>query len=810
MSLKLLNNKRIVKLLITFLGILLVLVLPSFFSKLNNNVQNLFNSINGEVQPDSNIILIHISTSDIENLGDWPLKRSYYALLIEDLTKLGVKKIGLEIFLSENISYQSVYNDVLNNSIKKSGKVVLSSLAENISVKNKNVESSKILYPSPKKSLPNLSTGHINFLTDNGILIPNKIFVDNKFETSFSNKILDGINSEELLKVNFISSWKTFRNYSLLEFFAMFEANEKQLENFKGKIILIGVSDPLIAKTISTNFDEELPGIGLHAFALDNIINSRSINYHLVDLLRYVFFILTILLAYTFQVRTRFLLLVLFGFLVLSYLLWNIGYIQLDYMAFIFPFLLTIIVNFSYKIIENKKQLDISQSHSEKLLKSLEEKEERLNELKREFANQDKKEAENLLLKIEELENEINSIKALEEDDKQVYSSDDSTKVFEGIVYRSKKMSNIVELIKKVAPEEASILVLGESGSGKELVANAIHNLSKRKDEKFVVVNCAALPDNLLESELFGHVKGAFTDAIKDKIGRFEEADKGTLFLDEIGETSENFQVKLLRVLQTGDFQKVGSSQTQHVDVRIVAATNKDLQKLVKQREFREDLFYRLNVITIELPSLKERPEDIEIIADYFVKREHEDFSISKAVMKKLVEHEWNGNIRELESTIKRAVIFAKSDNRKLIKLKDLPPEMSKFDKNDLDNTILESLREKEFSHSSISETAKELGDFNRTVVSENFRGLFFKIYVQSNFDFENSVKEITGSDNEEINDRVRSKANKYLSNIEKDLSNYPDKSFEEIKEQFNSKYKNLPQKFHKYLDLVIQKMMKK
>ncbi len=304
------------------------------------------------------------------------------------------------------------------------------------------------------------------------------------------------------------------------------------------------------------------------------------------------------------------------------------------------PITILLFFNLGYKFFEGKEQLVKTRNESENLKSDLIRKEEHLSQMKKELSAQSRKASDGLLLKVEELESEISILKTELTDDTELFASDIMAQNFEGIVYRSNKMAKIIELIKKVAPEKASVLVMGESGSGKELVANALHNLSDRKSGKFVAVNCAALPDNLLESELFGHVKGAFTDAVKDKIGRFEEADNGTLFLDEIGETSENFQVKLLRVLQTGDFQKVGSSQTQHVDVRIVAATNKNLHKLVQEKKFREDLYYRLNVINIELPNLNERREDIEILAEYFAKKEDGQISFSKAVMKKLVEND--------------------------------------------------------------------------------------------------------------------------------------------------------------------------
>ena len=340
------------------------------------------------------------------------------------------------------------------------------------------------------------------------------------------------------------------------------------------------------------------------------------------------------------------------------------------------------------------------------------------------------------------------------------------------------------------------------------MVAQAIHSLSKRSSENFIAVNCAALTDTLLESELFGHVKGAFTNAIADKKGRFEVADKGTIFLDEIGETSENFQTKLLRVLQTGEFDKVGSSQMLRSDVRVIAATNKNLTELVKQRQFREDLYYRLNVFMIEVPSLRSRKEDIEVLANHFLVAEESDFNLSKAVLDRLNENDWKGNVRELESVIKRAVIFAKSDGRNIIKLSDLPEELIKHDKSNLEQLILDSLREKKFSHSSINETAKELGGLSRTIIAENFRGIFFKTYVQNEFNLKAAISRISRSDDKGVYEKVESKVTTYLSNLEKDLKKIEIRDFDRIKITFSSKYKNLPQKYHKYLDEVIQHLI--
>lgn len=801
------TKKQIANVIIAILIICLIYFFPYLSSGMNTGLQKAFAVINGEEQPDTNIVLIHITSSDIDNLGDWPLKRSYYALLINNLTKLKVEKIGIEIFLSEKITSQNIYNEVLNNSIKNSGKVVLASIADGINYQNGKFNANSILYPSPKQDISGISTGHVNFIDHEGIKIPLEVISHNETERSFSSMFFEGIKSGESLKINFLSSWQKFENYSLLEFFEMLETNDARLKNFSNKIVLVGVSDPLIAKTIQTNFDDQIPGVGLHAFAIENLINFRNIDDQYFNISTYLFFIIAILFAIILN-RSRFYISAIFVSIFIFYILFTQLHIELNYSSLLLPLGFIVLSNIAFHFFESKQQLSRTKSEAESLKSDLNWKELKLNQLKKELQKQSQEPSDILKLKIENLEGEIASLKTEMAEDEEIYKTDSNVKNFEGIVYKSNKIEKIVEIIKKVAPQKASVLIMGESGSGKELVVKAIHNLSERHSGNFVAVNCAALPDNLLESELFGHVKGAFTGAIGDKIGRFEEADKGTLFLDEIGETSENFQVKLLRVLQSGDIQKVGSSKTDHVDVRIVAATNKNLHELVKAKTFREDLFYRLNVINIELPNLNERSEDIEVLAEYFAKNEGKGFIISKAVMNKLVNNEWKGNIRELESTIKRAAIFADSENRNIIKLHDLPVELAKYDKVELESLILDSLREKEFSHSSINETAKELGGLNRTVVSENFRGIFFRIYTENNFDINTAITKISKTDNQLINSRLESKLNKFLTNIKNDLIKHADLSFDEVKTVFNSKYKNLPQKYHIYLDNIIKNMM--
>ena len=248
---------------------------------------------------------------------------------------------------------------------------------------------------------------------------------------------------------------------------------------------------------------------------------------------------------------------------------------------------------------------------------------------------------------------------------------------FSGMVGKNRHMLQVYELIEKVAPTPSSVLISGESGTGKELVAKAIHFNSPRADKPFITVNCAALAENLLESELFGHEKGAFTGAVSMRKGRFELADTGTLFLDEIGEIPLALQAKLLRAIQEKQFERVGGSKTLSVDVRIVSATNKELKEEVNKGNFREDLYYRLNVIHLILPALRERQDDIPLLVDYFLKSVtgrlgKPNLEINREAMRLLVSLPWDGNVRELENTIERAAILC-DDNK--ITGDDVQPE---------------------------------------------------------------------------------------------------------------------------------------
>ncbi len=804
------NNKIFLFLLSAVLS-LLFLTLTSVDNLINKNLEYTLKSISGESEADTNIVLITIEDSDIQQLGGWPLKRSYYALLIDKLNQMNVNGIGIEIFLSNLISSQSVYSDVLLEQVKETDNLVFGSIINHIKHLDNNYQTDTINFPFVKK-IKNVKTGHLSYLTINSrIVLPVQIRKDSISEYSFSFRLAkifnEKISNKKQLTINFDKSWTRYKKYSFLEFFNLFENDKTSLKELNNKIILVGITAQSLAKNLSSFYDDELPGIGFHALALDNILNENFYNDSYFGISSVVLFLLAFLQILISKKKFLSSLIIFLLFGVIAFVLLNNLNIYLDYSAFIFPFILnSVLLVFLFIITKNETNENVIKEkdliHEELSVKTMQ-----LKKLENELELGTKNSSNGLLEKVSQLKQEVIDLRNRSRDSEVVESIvDNEVFNFNGIIYSSKEMKEVVSTIKKVAKESATILILGESGSGKELIAKAIHKMSDRNKNNFVAVNCAALSESLLESELFGYLKGAFTNAVTDKKGLFEEADNGTIFLDEIGETSEIFQTKLLRVLQSGEIQKVGSTKTISVDTRIIAATNKDLKALVEAKQFREDLYYRLNVIQIKLPPLRDRKEDIKLIVDYFLKREDNSFLISKAVLDILTENEWRGNVRELESVIKRAIIYAKSEERNIIQIKDLPNELSIIKKENLEDTIIDSLATKNFSHSSINETAAELS-ISRTSVSENLRGFLFKRYVNSSFDIDLAILLI--SKEPEVVEKLKSKLETYLSNIKKDIEKLEHSDFDFVKKQFVSKYKNLPSKYHLYLDEILKKLCK-
>jgi transcriptional regulator with GAF, ATPase, and Fis domain/CHASE2 domain-containing sensor protein len=366
----------------------------------------------------------------------------------------------------------------------------------------------------------------------------------------------------------------------------------------------------------------------------------------------------------------------------------------------------------------------------------------------------------------------------------------------------------VLRQVQRVAPTNTTVLIQGESGTGKELIARALHQNSPRSGGPFLAFNCAALVENLVESELFGHEKGAFTGAIQTRKGLFEMARGGTLFLDEITETSPAFQSKLLRVLQEREFSRVGSRQVIRADVRIIAASNQPVKTCVADGRFREDLFYRLSVILLEIPPLRQRSGDIPLLIAHFCPDGGKQFSAD--ALELLQQYPWPGNVRELQNLVERARLL--SETRVISaewlqgQLEFRPPSGANADS--LGAQILEKWRAREFHFSAISAIAGELGNLHRSTVTEHLKGIIFQAFFENGFDELRTVRALNPAPAEELDRRLQKRIHTYLQNLKNSL--LPTLSVDENLVQRRSQLKNLPQKYHFYFEELVRAALEK
>lgn len=866
-------KRYIVPVILALLSFLVALLLSSPLSPLEDQLTALKYRVRGDQKADSNIVLIYIDTEAIKDL-QWPVRRNYYALMINALTDLKARAIGIDVlFENPNHEYPE-YDQLLEHVVARAKNVVLSAYFEKLILggwKLARVEGGTggdslydaFDYPQvsdvyrlgdglhlPIKELLKSAAGvgHVNveedrtlslFIGSEKLIVPslgtevlrvasgakreNLRYDHETLALRKEGKLLEMYAPEGKVDLNFPGRITSFTTYPFLEVLKSYDAARGghaaviPVQNLKNKIVLLGVIAEGRSETWATPVDPRFPSLGLHAVFLDNALRSGFLRtapgwivYSFASL--FGFCCAWFVLGSGSKPAWLIPVIIFVTILITSFLSFTISVLVIPLSPFIIVGLIASTSALFYKHRFLREQLQSAQSEKEKITMELRDKEAKVAMLERELISIESKKSEDrtneLLEDIRRYKAEIHALNARKDDMEEALVADagaiSTMKNFEGIVYESGgPMQSVVDFVAKIAQSEASVLVLGDSGTGKEMIARAIHKLSSRAEKSFVAVNCGALSEGLLESELFGHEKGAFTGAIKDKLGRFELADGGSIFLDEIGEVNEGFQLKLLRVLQEGEFERVGGTKTIKVNVRVIAATNKDLKQLVKEKKFREDVYYRLNVLSIELPSLSERPGDIPLLINLFLQREVSETKVSRNVLDTLQNYSWRGNIRELESVITRAVLLAKADKRSMITMKDLSDEIISAANSSIaiEDQILESLREKGFSRSAISETAGELGNLNRGTVAEYLRGQCLKAFVDHTYDLDTTVRYISLSTDPAVNDRVKKKMQEYLANLADavDVS----KSWEEVKPLLRPKMKNLPQKYHPYLEQV-------
>ncbi len=817
--------------------------------------------VRGEMPADTNIVIVYLDNEDIQLLGGWPLQRSYYALMIDRIREWGARVIGFDILLDTPSAASPEYDRLMVSVAQRTPLLIMTAYGRQRDAdEREDTLPGNLLYPVPKPLYARVyeivapfdeltatvgAIGHSNVEGRWGDRIPAFLFTNDRaiaafglevacryFSISRENGIAFKKNKVRLLSngdlhrlypldrefrfmINHLGSLSRFTTVRFPELLKDTAEAFSQRQMLKDKIILIGIIAEGRSSFITSPYTDNLPSVAHHATVIDNVLKKRFLRYPSVP----TELIVTILLMFAGVIVARMLpsvkgllsvaaLAVLYG--AVSIYFFNQFMYVLPLLAPIIGTLTGAIVMFVLYVQSFQSKLDTLEEEKRTILEQLQEREERLQELHTELqlARQEQNVAEEqqLLNRVKRYEEEIRELKAQVDDTEIDVSTElDGVQRYEGLLYSGQgSMKKVIDMLVKVSTTEAPVLLLGESGTGKELAARAIHNRSNRNDKPFIAVNCGALTETLLDSELFGHEKGAFTGAVGAKPGRFELANGGTIFLDEVAETSEAFQVKLLRVLQEGTFERVGGTETKKVDVRVIAATNKIIEEALEDKSFRLDLYYRLNVFSITLPPLRARAADIPFLVGEFLKQHSDELRLSRLALQALKQYDWPGNVRELQSVIQRAALLAVSENRVVVRLQDFPQSITDRAKAHIDiaDQILEEIRTRKFSRSAISQTAKELGNLNRGTVAEYLRGISLQVFADQEFNIDRAAGIIAGTDDAAVIEKARKKLLDYLKNITMSIDR--NKSLQELEDDLKGKFKNLPQRYHPALKNVI------
>ncbi|UCE07256.1 MAG: sigma 54-interacting transcriptional regulator, partial [bacterium] len=854
-------------LLITILIIILLCIAATISFSWNEPIKDalidLQFKIRGSRQLSDNIVLVFIGDEDIKaitNGKNWPITRDYYGYVVYVLNQLGAKVIGIDVLFSTEDRVYPEYDTTFADVLHSAGNVCLPMTFSDITFDIQNQNNLSTDFPvgySPTfpiklfqdqaaglgfsnfdheriiRKAPLVVAHEDSFILSFGCELARLYFGDKKSITIHSDaiQIVDStgnqyffpIDQNGRLRLNHFGDIHDIYSISFVDLLQKHETTPDSL-NFNEKVVILAVIAPGVARLTSTPLSSVLPATLIHATVLENLINQN----HLKEIPIYVHWIIVIFLVAIAWLIFRFkqkayIITGIIGVLLGYWFISMVGFSLANTIIPLFYPILAFLVTITY--IEIRRNIERSlEEYAMRILLSdqIRTKESQLAAAKSKLTEvqiqlneetiiteQTRQLAEEREDTIRKLEKEIRDLQTYIIPQKQKQKLE-----FAEIIYAEKsKMIHILELVATVSCDDIPVLIMGETGTGKEMIARAIHASSKRKHTPFVAINCGALSETLLESELFGHEKGSFTGAHSRRRGRFELADGGTIFLDEITETTPAFQTRLLRVLQESCFERLGGEQTINVDVRVIAATNKDLQVEMENNRFRSDLFYRLNGFPITLPPLRERQEDIPLLALHFLRKHgyHSVSSFSDRAMEILQGYHWPGNVRELENLVRRAAILAQSEKRNIIREHDLPDEILKsrsvqkvhHNYRPLEEQILELLRSFEFSRSAITQTAKNLGNRDRGTITEYFRGICFEHLVNSDYDVEKAAQAIAGTTDESVIERVQAKINDYLNNLQITSDNF---SLEDSSsDRLPSAFKGLPKKYHPYLQQVIE-----
>jgi len=862
-----------------FLGHFLIAGLPgknsaAFYCRnvvapINNTIVDLQFKIRGNRAIFDDIVFVFIGAGDEQTLGGWPITRDWYGLLAHKLRQAKVKAIAFDILFQKGNPRYREHDDFLASEFEAAGNICLAMTFGDLIPGNRELASPQNalyngrepIYPLENFRQYAAATGFSN-LGEGAILRKTPLAVLYNDSLRFSlgvqlaqlhsgSKTLPNFSREGLqlksgqgitftiptddrgqIRLNHVGNVEQVNSIGFVDLLQMLDTNPDSL-NLEGKIVIVGATSPRLPIIKATPLSSLFPAALIHVTVAENIIRQNYLREVSVFLHLLLIAGMVILAAVIWQFKNRRVAALtgvvgLLSFLLAAFLFFKYGNLVLP----VFYPTLAYIAAFVNLFLSGSRQALSEHAGITKLMKEqVAQKEAELKKAKENMASLQEElesrstdsEAQRTLAEerqrsILQLESELRDLQGyLLPDDRQSSRDTISGAAFEDIIHApNSKLKNILELINRIRADDIPVLIVGETGTGKEMIASAIHQTSQRKDKPFVAINCGALPETLLESELFGHEKGSFTGAQARRRGRFELADGGTIFLDEITETTPAFQARLLRVLQEGTFERVGSEQTMTVDVRVIAACNRDLQAQIEKGSsgFRPDLYYRLNGFPLKLPSLSQRNEDIALLSAHFLKKhKYESIkTLSDEAVSALQCYHWPGNVRELENVIRRAAILAQSENREMIRLNDLPPEILRSSQPastdvayiPLETQILEILRSYKFSRSAISQTARELGNRDRGTITEYFRGICFEELVKANYDLEAAAGNIAASSDSEVIDRVKKKIEGYIKNL---TSLQETSADENDHTETNSAFKGLPKKYHPYLLKVLENL---
>ncbi len=812
--------------------------------------------LRGERPLSDKIVLVYLGAEDLQALGGWPITRDYYGYLLHGLRRARAQAVGIDILFDRSDRHYPEFDTLLADFMRSSGNVCLplafaeltpadSAAGASHNLPPQLAAGRAALLPLPAFRANAAAMGFSNF-TSAAVIRKTPLVLrqgdtlsyafgfelarlylgiapDSVQTTSRAVRLAGAksarreipLDSQGRLRLNHFGDVGRVTALSFVDLLRRFSRAPDSLD-FSGKIVLVAATAPGLPVLKATPLAEALPAALIHATIAENIIEQNFLRE--APALLQVVMIALLVLAASWIGRSRHAATILALSLAVLAILALRAVILFRSAHLIVPVLLpalAYLTSVAFLSIRRRQAQQIQSGEVHRLLQQqiaaketeLAQAQARLQELRQQLQQETAASAQTRQL----AEARRNAILALEKQlrDLQNYSIAAepvrATPSPEIIHAADSPMARVLAAVAKVAAENLPVLIMGETGSGKELIAHAIHRAGPHPHAPFVAVNCSALPETLLESELFGHEKGSFTGAQARRRGRFELAKGGTIFLDEITETSPALQARLLRVLQDGTFERLGGEQTLHANVRVIAACNRDLPAEVASGRFRADLFYRLNGFPLTLPPLRERKQDIPLLAAHFLTRHghHSVRGFSEAAMAGLQAYAWPGNVRELENLVRRAAILARSEGRDLIQASDLPKELAELPAEataavlykPLEAQILEMLRRLRFSRSAISQTAKALGNRDRGTITEYFRGICFENLVQAGFEARAAAQAIAATTEVEVIGRVQAKIEKYLKNIPAGAT--PDPS--------SSLFRGLPQKYWPYLQQVME-----